>query len=109
MTISPHAPTWEQPPKVPFATKQKKKGLWILGASWWDPVNVDAFVFLTPKENKRYLALKKEPFQSDYYERELAPYIKNARKLANQYNIPIFKRLKDAVQEIGGKCDKDNI
>lgn len=71
----------------------KKKGLWIMGASWWDAKLVDSFVVLPAELNKKYLKGKQEKgegFGDDYYEKEVLPYI-------NQTIIPTAKKKKKPI------------
>tara|TARA_Y100000022_G_scaffold151796_1_gene133647 strand:+ start:1405 stop:2037 length:633 start_codon:yes stop_codon:yes gene_type:complete len=74
----------------------KKKGVWIMGASWWDPALVDAYVILPEELNKTYLQGKKdigEGFEGNYYEKTVVPYISILRGFANKYNIPVFNSI----------------
>ena len=72
----------------------KKRGLWIMGATWWEPKLVDAFVVLPAELNKKYLKGKSdvgEGFDKDYYKNDVLPYIEGTIKpLAEEYNILIF-------------------
>ena len=75
-------------------TECKKRGLWVMGASWWEAKLVDAFVVLPAELNKKYLQGKQEigeGFDKDYYENDVLPYINNTIKpTAKDYNIPVF-------------------
>lgn len=72
----------------------KKRGLWIMGATWWDITLVDAFVVLPAELNKKYLEGKKakgEGFRDRYYEEEVVPYIEGTIKPeAKKHGKPIF-------------------
>ena len=82
----------------------KKKGLWIMGASWWDAEIIDSFVVLPAELNKKYLKGKQkkgEGFDDDYYEKEVLPYIKNKIIPAAKKNkIPIFNNIESCASYI---------
>ncbi len=79
----------------------KQKNLWIMGATWWNIKLVDAVVILPKELNKKYLDAKDDAFDDDYYEKELAPYIKNIlRPEAKKNNVPIFKSIGKVVDHI---------
>ncbi len=84
--------------------KCKEKGLWLMGATWWDPTLVDAFVVLPEELNKKYLKGKGdvgEGFNENYYERELKPYIENnIRPLAKDFGVPIFDSIESCAMFI---------
>ena len=82
----------------------KKRGLWIMGATWWEPKLVDAFVVLPAELNKKYLKGKSdigEGFKKDYYKNEVLPYIEGTIKpLAKEYNILIFDSIESCALNI---------
>ena len=82
----------------------KKRGLWIMGATWWEPKLVDAFVVLPAELNKKYLKGKSdigEGFNKDYYKNDVLPYIEGTIKpLAEEYNIPIFDSIESCAMFI---------
>ena len=77
----------------------KAMGLWIMGATWWLPVNIDAIVILPKKKHKQYLAGKKYKFYDGYYEEEVVDIIKLLRKTAGEREpeIPIFSNIDKCV------------
>ena len=81
----------------------KEKGLWIMGASWWDPKLIDAFVIMPKELNKKYLEGKKqqgEGFEDDYYEKTVVPYIETLRKYAKKFKIPLFDSIESCAMYI---------
>lgn len=77
----------------------KAMGLWIMGATWWLPVNIDAIVILPKEKHKEYLAGKKHAFYPGYYEEEVVDIIKLLRKTASdrEPEIPIFSSIDKCV------------
>ena len=72
-----------------------------MGATWWNIKLVDAVVILPKELNKKYLDAKDDAFDDDYYEKELAPYIKNIlRPEAKKNNVPIYKSIGEVVNHI---------
>lgn len=81
----------------------KKRGLWIMGATWWEIENVDAVVILPKERNIEILNMKEgdEKFDEDYYEKELAPYINNTLKpMALKAKVPIFSSIEECAKFI---------
>lgn len=82
----------------------KKRGLWVMGASWWEAKIIDAFVILPAELNKKYLQGKRdvgEGFDENYYEREVLQYINNTIKpTARENNIPIFDSIEGCARYI---------
>ena len=79
----------------------KQKNLWVMGATWWNIKLVDAVVILPKELNKKYLDAKDDAFEEDYYEKELAPYIKNIlRPEAKKSNVPIYNSIGEVVDYI---------
>lgn len=74
----------------------KERGLWIMGATWWDPPLVDAFVILPAALNQKYLQGKSkigEGFDDDYYDKKVIPYICELRGFSKKYSIPIYNSI----------------
>lgn len=81
----------------------KKRGLWIMGASWWEPPLVDAFVILPAAKNREYLKGKQEigeGFDKDYYENDVLPYIEKLKEFANDFHIQIFNSIESCASYI---------
>ena len=82
----------------------KKRGLWIMGASWWEANLIDAFVVLPAALNKQYLEGKRkigEGFVKDYYYNDVVPYINGYIKpSAKEHGIPIFDNIESCAKFI---------
>ena len=75
-----------------------------MGATWWDPALVDAFVVLPEKSNREYLQKKGdkgEEFEEDYYDKEVLPHIENhIRPFADELGVPIFDSIESCARFI---------
>ena len=83
-----------------------------MGASWWDPKIIDAFVIMPKELNKKYLEGKKqqgEGFEDDYYEKTVVPYIETLRKYAKKFKIPLFDSIESCAKYIIKNDYKTNI
>jgi hypothetical protein len=89
----------------------RSKGLWLLGATWWEFETVDAFVLLPEAEGRQYLAMKSgdEAFAPDYYDRELAPHIAFVRAEAPKHDVPLFESLRDAIDHFETKLTLSDV
>ena len=87
--------TMQQADKATLALK--RAGAWVLGATWWDPANVDAFVIPSAAVTQTRLAAKSDKFDKDFYEKNVQPHIETIRKVAKEHEIPIYDSFEDIV------------
>lgn len=73
----------------------KRQGFWIMGATWWDPSQVNAIVILPEAEHQNRLKNKSDPFPDTYYDDTIRGLIKQLEFDSKQQhpNIPIFRTI----------------
>ena len=87
--------TMQQADKATLALK--RAGAWVLGATWWDPANVDAFVVPSAAVIQTRLAAKPDKFDENFYANNVEPQIETIRKVAKEHEIPIYDSFEDIV------------
>jgi len=68
----------------------KQQGVWVMGATWWKPGNVDCFVVPSDAVIKERLSKKSDKFPSDWFDKNVAPHIKIIKEVAEENDIPIY-------------------
>lgn len=88
----------------------KKKGFWIMGATWWNGDQVDAIVILNETTHRNWLSLKSDPFSDDFYDKTIKDRLIPAlRQDIKDYNIPEFKTIDACVFFIRYKYGTPNV
>lgn len=81
----------------------KKRGGWVMGATWWNPQHVDAFVVPPESTIKSRLRQKTDKFPDSYYDDEIKPHIENDIKpLAKEHNIKIYESFDQCTRALSG-------
>jgi len=55
----------------------KKEGGWVMGATWWNPQHIDAFIIPPESIIKKRLRQKTDKFPESYYGDVIKPHIEN--------------------------------
>jgi len=71
----------------------KRRGFWIMGATWWDASQVNAIVLLPEAVHRYRLKNKSDPFPDTYYDDTIKGLIKQLEYDSKQQSIPIFRSL----------------
>lgn len=82
----------------------KKRGFYIMGATWWNGNQIDAIVLLPEAEHQRRLEMKEDKFEPDFYDKTIkARLIPQLLKDSKQSSIPIFKTIDLCVEYVRSK------
>ena len=72
----------------------KRRFFFLMGATWWDPEQVNAIVILIEAEHRRRLEMKEDKFEPDFYDKTIkARLIPQLFEDSKQSSIPIFNTI----------------
>ena len=79
----------------------KKRGFYIMGATWWNGNQIDAIVLLPEAEHQRRLEMKEDKFEPDFYDKTIkARLIPQLRKDKKDYGFKEFSTIEACVNFI---------
>ena len=80
----------------------KRRGFWIMGATWWNGMQIDAIVILKEDVHRDRLSKKSDPYADEYYDKTVkGMLIPQLRKDKKDYGFEEFSTIEACVNYIG--------
>lgn len=88
----------------------KKRGFWVMGATWWNGNQIDAIVILNEDVHRFRLSKKSDPYADDYYNNTVkGMLIPQLRKDKKDYGFKEFSTIEACVSYIRAKFSKNSV